>query len=112
MKLGESKKTHRGRLQAQGGRIEESVSWNQDEPPTRAEALDMLQELEHKLLPREQQLRASSFIKAKGFINNAAIKNGVDAQVHKSFKVKGTKDARIDIEVISGKAFVEVENEN
>lgn len=98
---------HRGRVQAQGGGIEESVSWSQDTPLTRVEALNMLQALEYKLSPSEKKLRASSFDKARKFINNSATKSGVDAQVHKTFKVKGTKDSRIDIEIITGKAFVE-----
>lgn len=44
--------------------------------------------------------------RAERFILQAGRNNGVDAPVSKTFKVKGTKDLRIDIEVISGKAFI------
>ncbi len=42
--------THRGRIQAQGGGIEESVSWCQnDTPPTKTEGLEMIDILENRL---------------------------------------------------------------
>jgi hypothetical protein len=36
---------HRGRIQAQGAKLEESVAWNQDKPLTAGEAKHMLSEL-------------------------------------------------------------------
>ena len=36
---------HRGRIQAQGEKLEESESWSQDEPPTGRDGLEMLKRL-------------------------------------------------------------------
>ncbi|MCH4245395.1 MAG: RHS repeat-associated core domain-containing protein [Acinetobacter gerneri] len=36
---------NRGRIQAQGAKLEESVSWNQDVPITKKEAKEILQKL-------------------------------------------------------------------
>lgn len=99
---------NRGRIQAQGGGIEESVSWSQENPPTVADGLSLVQELESKLSKSELELRSKELEKAKNFIQNAGEKGGVDAQVSKSFRVDGTKDVRIDIEVIKGKAFISI----
>jgi hypothetical protein len=99
--------THRGRIQAQGGGIEESVSWCQNEtPPTKTEGLEMIDIIENRLNPSDVKIRAKAFEKARVFVNKAADNGGVDAQVSKSFRVKGTKDIRVDIEVITGRAFI------
>ena len=54
------------------------------------------------------EANAKAFLKAKKFIIQAEKNNGVDAPVSKTFKVKGTKDVRVDIEVIKGKAFISI----
>ncbi|EFM17495.1 YD repeat-containing protein [Pantoea sp. aB] len=41
------------------------------------------------------------------FITNASKCGGADAPVSKTFMVKDTKHERVDIEIISGKAFLE-----
>jgi hypothetical protein len=97
---------HRGRIQAQGGGIEKSVSWVQEIPPTREEGLNMIDTLENRLSPSEAKIRTKAFEKARIFVNQAAKNGGIDAQISKSFRVKGTKDIRVDIEVITGKAFI------
>ena len=102
-------KKHRGRIQAQGGGIEESESWAKDSPLTVSEALNYLENLKDKLSKTEYELRAKEFEKAEKFIRQAGENGGVDAKVSKTYKVKGTKDIRIDIEVISGTAFVKIE---
>ncbi|WP_338651469.1 RHS repeat-associated core domain-containing protein [Lysinibacillus sp. Y5S-8] len=97
---------NRGRIQAQGTKLEESISWSQDNPPTVAEALVMVDELESKLSNKEKKLRKNELNKARKFIKDAGKSGGVDASVSKTFLVKGTAHERIDIEVIKGKAFV------
>ncbi len=62
--------------------------------------------LENRLNPSDVKTRAKAFKKARVFVNKAADNGGVDAPVSKSFRVKGTKDIRIDIEVITGRAFI------
>jgi len=76
--------THRGRIQAQGGNIEESVSWLKKTPPTKKDGLEMIDTLENKLNPSEVKIRAKAFQKARTFVNKAAVNGGVDAQVSKS----------------------------
>ena len=97
---------HRGRIQAQGGGIEQSVAWMQEIPPTREEGLNMIDSLENQLTPSEAKIRTKAFEKARTFVHQAGKNGGVDAQISKTFRVKGTKDIRVDIEVITGSAFI------
>ncbi|BFI44266.1 hypothetical protein YKD1_06850 [Yersinia pseudotuberculosis] len=103
---------HRGRIQAQGSSLEESFSWAQDTPITAKDALKGLDGLESGLSKKDRQLRKTEFEKARRFIENAENNGGVDAQVSKTFQVKGTAHERVDIEVNSGKAFVPDPNNN
>ena len=98
---------HRGRIQAQGTNLEESVSWNQDTPLTIEDAKDKIEELKRKLNKKDLVLRKEAFAKAEKFIEKAGKCGGVDAPVSKTSMVKDTKHERVDIEVISGKAFTE-----
>ncbi|KOC87611.1 hypothetical protein NG42_19870 [Winslowiella iniecta] len=98
---------HRGRIQAQGASLEESVSWRQEHPLTAEDAKKMVTELKGKLNKRDLALRKDAFQKAEKFITNASKCGGADAPVSKTFMVKDTKHERVDIEIISGKAFLE-----
>jgi hypothetical protein len=104
--MNENELNHRGRIQAQGGGLEESESWAMSVPITVDEALELLESLKNKLSSKELKVREKEFDKARAFIVQAGENGGVDAQVSKTFKVKGTKDLRVDIEVIKGRAFV------
>lgn len=99
---------HRGRIQAQGGNLEESEAWSQDEPLSLEDGLNLLETLKNKLPKKELLLRQVAFNKAKEFIEQAADNGGVDAQVSKTFRIKGTRDIRVDIEVIKGTAFLRI----
>lgn len=99
-------KKHRGRIQAQGGDTEKSVSWSQDEPLSKADGLRLLNELESQLTKKENQERERSLTNAQRFIEN--VQGGIDAVEKRSFygaKGKGS-GIRIDIEVLGGVAFV------
>jgi RHS repeat-associated protein len=98
---------HRGRIQAQGAKLEESVAWNQDTPLTASDAKKKLEELKGKLNKKDLAARQDAFKKADKYIDNAAKCGGADAHISQTFKVKDTKSERVDIEVITGKAFVE-----
>ena len=98
---------NRGRIQAQGARLEESVSWNQDAAVTAADGKKMLSELKEKLNPRDLKMREKVFARAERYIDDACNCGGLSAQISKSFKVKDTKGERVDIEIISGSAFKE-----
>ena len=97
---------HRGRIQSQGGKIEDSESWNYNMPISEKTAKDKVNILKARHTRKEQKLRSNAFDKAYNFIDNAKSAFGVDAQVHQTFMVKGSKNERVDIEVITGKAFV------
>ncbi len=103
---------HRGRIQAQGEKLEESEFWAQEEPPTKTDGLNMLQQLMNELSKKDREIRRKPFEKAKKFIENAAEYGGIDATVFKSFYVKDTDKERIDIEVRQGIAFVPDDNKD
>jgi hypothetical protein len=101
---------HRGRVQAQGGGVEESIPWAQASPPTDADGYKMLVDLRNRLLPSEQRHRETAFAEARAFILRASQEGGVHAiprAVQKSFPRKPLPDnRRVDIEVRKGSAFV------
>ncbi|MDX1666929.1 MAG: hypothetical protein R3350_06860 [Saprospiraceae bacterium] len=101
-----AKKKHRGRFQAQGGGLEESETWSQDEPLSKEEGFSLLDRLKEKLHSKDRELRKRQFEDAKRFIKGA--KGGIDAPERKSFRNRKTKDIRVDIEVWSGRAFISI----
>ncbi len=101
-----SKKEHRGRIQAQGGGLEESESWNQDEPLTRKDGLRLLNELKSKLSLKDREMREKQFEDAERFIKG--VEGGIQSPERKSFQDRKTKDVRVDIEVWGGFAFVAI----
>lgn len=102
MKDSETKK-HRGRVQAQGGGLEESESWSQDEPLTKASGLGLLEKLWNKLSKHDQKVRKSQFESARRFIEN--VEGGIDAPLGKSFLNRKKRGVRVDIEILAGTAF-------
>ena len=94
---------NRGRVQAQGTHLEESVSWNTDEPVTVKDVQDKLKELKKKLSRKDLKDRKEAFKKAENFLENGNSCNGLDAPISKTFMVKGTRHERVDIEIISGR---------
>lgn len=104
--MSKDKRKHRGRFQAQGGGVEESESWSQDKPLTSSKARLLLQRLMNKLKPKDREKREKPFSKAGNFIDQASENGGIFAVIKKTFMVKGSKDERVDIEVLGGKAFV------
>ncbi len=97
---------HRGRIQAQGEDLEESESWAADTPPTWQEGIAMIDKLENKIPKKEADLRREAFEKARSFVTQAGENGGVNAVVQKTIMVKDSKEARVDIEVRKGKAFI------
>lgn len=97
---------HRGRVQAQGGGTEKSEPWAQATPPTKSEMLVKCDRLEGRLGTKEKRDREEAMARLRRFIANAAVGGGVEAPVSKSFLKSGSKDVRIDLEVIKGRACV------
>jgi hypothetical protein len=98
------RKKHRGRIQAQGGGLEASETWNQEEPLTKQEGTGLLERLKSKLTPEERAKRRKSFDDAERFITGA--QGGLDAPQRKSFLSTQGKGLRVDIEIWSGTAFI------
>ena len=82
---------NRGRVQAQGTHLEESVSWDTDKPVTVKDFQDKLEEQKRKLSKRDLKDREEAFKKATNFIENGNSCNGLDSPISKIFMVKGTK---------------------
>ncbi|MBL7792173.1 MAG: hypothetical protein JNK77_07610 [Saprospiraceae bacterium] len=98
------RKKHRGRIQAQGGGLETSETWNQDEPLTKQEGRGLLARLKSKLTPEEREQRRKSFEDAERFIDGA--RGGLDAPQRRSFLSTQGKGLRVDIEIWGGTAFI------
>lgn len=99
-------KKHRGRIQAQGGGTEKSESWAQDEPLSKEDGLSLLEKLKSRMTKKELQLRERQFDDAERYIENA--EGGLDAVKKKTFRNRKTKDVRVDIEILSGIAFLSI----
>ena len=95
---------HRGRIQAQGKKLEESESWAQDDPLTKDKGLLMLENLKNKLPKKEVEIRKKSFKKAERFIKNGPYQV-IDNKISRSYLVADTEQERVDIEVQKGTAF-------
>jgi len=96
---------HRGRFQAQGENLEASEAWSQNEPLTKKEGLNLLQKLISKIPKREAEIRESAFNRAKQFIEQGP-HEVIVGSIFRSYKVKGTKQERVDIEIQTGTAFI------
>lgn len=97
---------HRGRFQAQGSGVEESVPWARPSPPTQAEGHGMLDELRGMLTPPEQDHRELAFCGAHRFVDRAASGGGAHSPLKKSFPAIPRRNRRrVDVEVLKGLAF-------
>ena len=97
--------TNRGRIQIQGGGVEISAPWAQTTPPTKAQGLAGLNGLWNSLSPSQQRDRSQAFIRAQTFINNCPA-TGCSAPISRSYSNRPNSPIRIDIEIITGTAFV------
>jgi hypothetical protein len=103
---GESK--HRGRLQIQGKDLRQEVfwPWAQSTPPKKTTALAELTILWNQLSRREQQLRTKAYTQAQGFIQRGPHYVGRPWTFQNPNLPTKNGDARIDIEIHKGIAFV------
>jgi len=98
---------HRGRFQAQGGGIEDSEAWDEENALPAARGHSLLTALKYKLDKSEYLIRRNAFNNAHRFIDNAAASGGV-GPTKKSWPQPPRHDhRRVDIEVHSGRAFVQ-----
>lgn len=101
---------HRGRIQIQGPDVEKrlgkdalSFPWSQDSVVSKTTALEALDGMVKKLTKSEATDRADAIKKAKKFITDAPA-SGVDS-LTRSWGNQEVSAKRVDIEVITGKAF-------
>ena len=96
---------HRGRIQAQGGGVEKSVSWNRQTPPTESEMMAMVSQLESQLTPAERGVRARAFEQLRRLIRNGSIAGSLP-RMGVSFPHLSERGIRVDLEVFKGEAGV------
>lgn len=95
---------HRGRLQSQGGGLNDSKPWAQPAPLKHKTAIGMSHALEAMASSKEQKLRAVAHTKSRAFMHAAKAAGGT-GPTSKTYMVKGDLHRRVDIEVRNGKAF-------
>jgi hypothetical protein len=96
---------HRGRIQAQGGGVEMSVSWSRQTPLTESEMMAMVEVLESKLTSAERGARVTAFEQVRRLIRNASATGGLP-QLSLSFLHLSHRGIRVDLEVLKGNAAV------
>ncbi|WP_372365472.1 DUF4157 domain-containing protein [Candidatus Uabimicrobium sp. HlEnr_7] len=119
-KTEKEKLQHRGRLQVQGSDIQERLKtdtadswpWARLSSPTAKEANIGLTSLLPSLTEKEKKRRVAGFVEASKFITRAKSVGGIPAPFSDSFPTDKSKrdkkypDARVDIEVKKGHAFI------
>lgn len=96
---------HRGRIQSQGGGLNDSKPWAQQAPLDCAVAIKMSHALEAMASRKEKALRADAHKKSRAFMNAATAAGGT-GPTSKTYMVKSDPHRRVDIEVHAGQAFV------
>ncbi len=107
----------RGRLQVQGDDVDEndpelSWPWARAKAPSMVEALEGLAAMKAACPHRPAKCRQMSFLKAERFIRQCGVEGGVVGRLSRSFRHPAAtgsgcpSNARVDIEVSSGTAFV------
>lgn len=95
---------HRGRLQSQGGGLNDSKLWVQPRRLKHNTAIGMSHALEALANSKEQQLRVAAHAKSRAFMDSAKAAGG-GGPTSKTYMVKCDPHRRVDIEVCNGKAF-------
>lgn len=95
---------HRGRIQAQGGGVEESEAWAQSYVPNKSDGFGMVVSLKGKLGEKELKQRERPFKKLDKFIEKAP-RVGYDYSSQSYTPIPPCCDVRVDVEIKKGKAF-------
>jgi hypothetical protein len=99
--------SHRGRWQAQGGGLQADQPWSLSAPLTLSHGLQLLDNLEASLTPKQRRERSVGFEQARIFATRAASAGGltISSGVYKrSFPNGATK--RVDLDIFKGTAFI------
>lgn len=100
---------HRGRFQAQGKYLEDSIKWAQELPLPITKGIELLDDLKGRLNSKDALVRAHAFFKCRSFIDLAGENGGINISdmgkpLIKSFPKNFTE--RLDLEVHLGIAFI------
>ncbi|HEX8127776.1 MAG TPA: hypothetical protein VF527_01515, partial [Pyrinomonadaceae bacterium] len=99
---------NRGRIQAQGSNpgVEISIAWSREDVPSKVDGQAWLDSVWNKLTASQQRDRQEAYEDAGRFINRAP-QDGYLAPISRTFQNTQPRDprARIDIEIITGRAF-------
>lgn len=95
---------HRGRIQSQGGGLNDSKPWSQQMPLDHPAGIGLSHSLEAMPSKKEKALRKLAHKRARAFMDAAKLKGGVGV-TSKTYMVKGDPQRRVDIEVRKGLAF-------
>jgi hypothetical protein len=100
-----SYRMHRGRIQSQGGGLNDSKPWSQQAPLDHPAGISLSHALESMTGKREKALRKLAHEKARAFMDAAKLNGGIGV-TSKTYMVKGDPHRRVDIEVRNGLAFI------
>jgi len=95
---------HRGRIQSQGGGLNDSQSWAKQAPLDHSTGISLSHLLEAMPNKKEKKLRVKAHAAARAFMDAAKLAGGVGV-TSKTYVVKGDPHRRVDIEVRKGVAF-------
>jgi len=95
---------HRGRIQSQGGALNDSKPWAQLAPLDHSAGISLSHALESMPTKKEKKLRAAAHASSRAFMDAAKLAGGVGV-TSKTYMVKGDPHRRVDIEVRIGVAF-------
>jgi hypothetical protein len=103
---------HRGRIQIQGSDLPGagySWWWDQRWPPRARTGLRKLRMLRKRLTSQQDAVRDEAFARAERWLRQVRDQGGIPAPVIRTFQNTRLqpkhRDARIDVEVLSGVAF-------
>ena len=100
---------HRGVIQAQGGNLQASRPWAQDEPLLASSGYSYLDSLKEEIGRREFDLRSEGFPQARSFIERMVARGGTDQAppiIRKSYPQPPARlGRRIDIDIFKGKGL-------
>jgi hypothetical protein len=102
----ECKPEHRGRIQAQGGGLEDSEPWAQTFPPPKAQGIAQLEGLFARLSDTDQEIRARACTQIQGRILGGPISAPFIKSYYAPPGLQVWGDERMDLEVRVGLAFV------
>ena len=101
---------HRGVIQAQGGNVQSSRSWDQSTPHLATTGYAHLESLKEEIGKRETELRGEGFIQARTFIDRMVARGGTQHApplIRKTYpQPPNPKGRRVDIDVFKGRAFI------